>query len=328
MRLETLRKSQALDVPARLKSCRKVIAFGEWDAYFVEQQGHIGLRGLARCESSWSCPYCSPFNAHATAERVEDTLANLIRAGYHLHFVTLTCRHTLDDPLKWLLEQFTQARRTLWSSRGWRDLAQQYGFLGTFRAWEVTHGYCGWHAHTHEFLPVRERIPNLVDWYPSAWAHACESAGLYASKSHGTIVCDVNPATLARASYYATGWGAATESAGMPFKTARAGNKTVWQLLDEAIAGDDHASALWSEYTFTTRGRKRLSWSGKLKSLIAPPRQPTLNFTAPIEHLEFTQAQWIYMYRRALDIRLLKALSVPDLDEAQRIRDFVYQHTW
>jgi hypothetical protein len=326
MRLQDLRNAQKIPSTRRAHGCRAGLSYNEYEAYIVESGGAFSWKGLTRCESSWCCPYCSPFQARTTAERVQDTLHTLFRDGFVVNFVTLTCHHSKSHSLKWLLEHMRIARRHLFASRSFREITKLHGGLGNFRSWEVTHGQNGWHPHTHEFLPFRDKVPGLREWYTTAWARSCEYAGLYASKSHGTLCCEVHTDKLGAVAYYATGWGAATESAGMPFKTARAGNRTVWDLLKAAVMGSDEAATLWTEYATTTAGQKRMSWSGKLKGMIAPPRdkqQGQLDFGAEVLDITLGKGAWDHAVRTHQDIEILKCLAEGKIDLARELCDAV-----
>ena len=314
--LAKLRAAQSVPSIPRVASCRRHVAARITTVQCVTTEYGPTFRGTARCDSPWACPYCTPFHGRQVGERLADTLDALFRARHHVLFVTLTSRHRVDDSLAWQIDRMTRARRSLFNTRAWRTIAAGADFKGTVRAWEVTDGASGWHAHTHEFLVFGHHPPRLVDWYPGAWAQACKSQGLYASKSFGTQVAYVDPMSSTQAAYYATSWGPSDELVNSPYKTAKGGNRTVWDDLDAAIAGNELALERWQEYALATQGRKRLSWSGALKGLIAAKRPKPPDTAVDVDGIDFTPEGWSVAVRRGLDIRVQQLVAAGDLAAA------------
>jgi hypothetical protein len=317
--LAFLRRTQVLASTARAERCCRALAGRDPEAFVVQRGEHFSWAGLARCESSWCCPLCTKLAAREQADRIARTLDNLREAALSVHFVTLTCRHSSRDSLAWLIASMTKARRDFFASRSWRRYSRAWDFVGTARAWEVTHGYNGWHAHTHEFLAFRMFPHGLVDIYPSGWQAACHKHGMYASKSYGTRVDTVRATTSFQAARYACAWGPGDELAGAPFKTAKAGNRTVWDLQRAALYGSDEAAALWHEFAKSTAGRKRLSWTGTLRSLIAPelPTQPPTG--EPVEATDLDPEAWHALLCSGQETTVLDLLAAGRFTAAQAI---------
>jgi hypothetical protein len=256
------------------------------------------------------------------AERLGDTLHLLTRDDISIFFVTLTARHFRDDTLLDLMTRFQAARRAFFGCRSWRSLSQSTGFLGTVRSWEATHGVqYGWHAHTHEFLcfPTPNLSHVLHDYYPAAWADACKKAGLYSSRSFGTRVDELKGTGYQAASAYTCAWGPGQELNMAPFKTAKGGNRTVWDLLQAAVNGSDDGAALWSEYAAATAGRKRLSWSGALRDYIADRREPEVVDGNSIDWTELSGSAFGVLRRHCADAKVLNLLEARDFTAAKQL---------
>jgi hypothetical protein len=221
-----------------------------------------------------------------------------------------------------MMSRFQQTRRDFFAARGWRALSKAFEYLGNVRSWEVTDSpTSGWHAHTHEFLSFRDHNPRheLHDYYPTAWADACKRNGLYASRSFGTRVDPVDATTYATAARYTCAWGPEQELSLSPFKTAKGGNRTVWDLLTAATMGNDEGAARWDEYSIATFGRKRLSWSGTMRDYIADRRTPDIPDGQEIEWTTINKYEWSILHKARNDVRILSLLSLGDEATARQL---------
>lgn len=321
--LAALRVSQRFSPLARIFHCRHSLTFGNHSTFCAQSKsGTVSWANLARCESHWGCTWCTPWEGALDAERLADTLHLLRSDGMAIYFVTLTARHFRQDSLEDLMTRFQAARRAFFGARSWRALAQSTGFLGTVRSWEATHGQAhGWHAHTHEFccFPTPGIQHMLHNYYPAAWADACKSVGLYSSRSFGTRIDEVTGTSYKAAATYTCAWGPEQELTMSPYKTAKGGNRTVWDLLKAATQGSDEGADLWAEYSLATRGRKRLSWSGKLRDYIADRREPDMPDTEPLEWSTLTGSAWHVLRRHHGDVRVLQLLGDHNIPAAHAL---------
>jgi hypothetical protein len=321
--LADLRKSQVYSPLHRVASCRRVLTYGHSSTCCsIRKSGRVDWSFLARCESKWCCLNCTPFEAMLDAERLSDTLDIIRRDGLAIFFVTLTARHYFDDGLADLMTRFQNSRRDFFASRGWRALARANDYIGNVRSWETTDSpQHGWHAHTHEFLafPSAQVKHVLHDFYPKAWADACKAHGLYSSRSFGTRVDQVSATTYATAAKYTCAWGPEQELTLSPFKTAKGGNRTVWDLLKAATAGSDEARDRWQEYSHATFGRKRLSWSGSMRDYIADRREPEEQTNADIDWTRLPSSAWHVLRRHNGDVAVLRDIADGNLAHAQEL---------
>lgn len=247
------------------------------------QDNGAHFSGLERCGSIWSCPVCS---AVIRAERAREIALALERAhdlGHGLAFVTLTLRHTADDPLAANLDALLEAWRRVQMWRDGRALFERLDHLGTIRAVEITLGGNGWHPHAHLALifeqPLSEADRASFEGELAAiWQRAVEKVGArLPSLDHGVKVQLADGDGVRIAGYL----GKVQESVGRQrlniakelargdLKAGRAGSLNPFELLDDET-GSRHARRLWAEYVAGTKGRRAFGWSRGLRDLLVP----------------------------------------------------------
>jgi hypothetical protein len=92
-------------------------------------------------------------------------------------------------------------------------------------------------------------------------------------------VLDISDAEEAAAGHvtFAGSFHAAAELTASHGKSARRGNRTTWDLMDDAMAGDSEAAARWAEWEQASKGRR--AWdnrSAALRELAGQhPEEPT-----------------------------------------------------
>lgn len=254
--------------------------------------GQIGIQGVKRCASPWACPCCAPAIGERRALELDAAMAEWMRQGGSLLFLTATLSHELGDDLGSLLEALQRA----WS-RTWRFESPRFGtgkktmgmlmnsdrlrpswYGGQARAVEVTHGKAGWHPHVHAAIfveagsdpaEVEVDLSRLSDRWAASVAGTGYSTRVTPVRDRvtGELVVpgwDVRPITDAGATAnYLTkvqgGWGAGLELARLDLKTARAQSSLKpFDLLTRAIAGEVQAERLWWTYERATQGRRRI----------------------------------------------------------------------
>ena len=239
--------------------------------------------GLERCGSIWACPPCS---AVIRAQRAREIAAALERAhglGHGLAFVTLTLRHTADDPLAFTLDTLLEAWRRVTSWTAWKKLAKRLAHVGTIRSVEVTLGGNGWHPHAHLALifdrPLSEHErASLEAELATIWQRAVTKlGGRVPSLEHGTKVQLADEAGEQIAGYMAKvqetvgkqRLGIAKELARGDLKQGRAGSITPFELLDDET-GSKRTRSLWHEFVTATKGRRAFGWSRGLRDYLIP----------------------------------------------------------
>ena len=262
-----LRKYAARLLPyERVSACTRYISKKRKYVDVCTDGSRAWYEGLQVCGSVWACPICAERLAQARREELQCAIGQAVSRGHGVLLLTLTFSHGIRDRLMQILPRFANALRRLKSGKAWQRLKQQYGFLGSVRALEVTHGENGWHPHSHELLfttrPLTkyEQVMLKNDIYV-LWRKAVVASGLPAPSSARGV--DVRGAT--DAANYVGKWGFAAELARPQSKEAKRQGRNPWDLLVDYALGDERAGALFREYAEVFKGRNQLFWSRGLR---------------------------------------------------------------
>lgn len=230
-----------------------------------DESRRASFEGVQRCGSVWHCPVCGKVISARRRAEMNTALAVVRAAGGFPVLMTLTARHGRRDELADLLDRMKRANRRMKQRRDYKALKANHEAL-TITATEVTHGHRhGWHPHFHILMflaGVKDEAEAVaaVEALRPAWMASMAAEGL---DGNGAAF-DVRGAGAA--GDYVAKWGAAEELSLGDAKTARKGNRTPLQLLDDATDGDAEARRLWAVYAAAFKGRKQLVWSPGLKA--------------------------------------------------------------
>lgn len=237
--------------------------------------GSAGWSGLTTCGSVWACPVCAAKIGARRAEEVSQVCTAAAAEGLHLSMVTLTMRHHRGQRLAALWDGLAYGWRGIVSGVGWQKAKEAGGLVGYIRSTEVTHGAAGWHVHIHVLLlsesPLNEHgLPAVMH---ERWARALARRGLESVKDSGgfdfSACAPGDESTMGRyvAKMGQTPEGLARETTLGPWKKARRGNRTPWQILADIPAwGDMDDLETWWEYEDASHGRRALTWSRGLRA--------------------------------------------------------------
>ncbi len=298
-------------VQACRRSCHGMTATVELSAAGT---AHVG--GLRTCGSATSCALCS---ASTWADRAEE-LTHILRTAHtrklQAVFVTLTMRHKSGHALPDLWDALSPALTATtgegsWKVRKWR---RDHGDVGMVRRVECTHGAAGWHLHAHLLLfvegePTSATLGELRLALSEAWQKALP-ADYMPSEERGVRVSllDISQAEQAAADYVTTAGSfgsslrlveqskrAAVEltDASTAGKTARHGNRTTWEVLRDAVAGDGPSAAIWSEWEQGSKGRQVWRVTPYLRELADEhPEQVQAEQEAPAVLVTLSELEW------------------------------------
>ena len=138
--------------------------------------------------------------------------------------------------------------------------------VGHITATEVTHGVNGWHPHYHILLFFTKPIDtkDLRGFLAKCWQNCCDKSGLkIPSLEHG---CDLRDGKYA--DKYVSKWGLADEVTKGHIKKGKEGSATPWDLLRQSEEGCKKAGHLFQVFSDAFKGKRQLSWSKGLKSLL------------------------------------------------------------
>lgn len=166
------------------------------------------------------------------------------------------------------------------------------------RAVEVTHGDAGWHVHLHIVLflganvtgPVTEMCArSLAGSMFGRWSDSLAAQGFARpTLEHGVDVRLMDPAApgvlgdyFTKAQYQPADADRPAVRLGMEaalgaHKQGRRGNRTPFQVLADVVAwGDADDLDLWHEWEQGSKGRRQITWSTGLRSMLALAAEAT-----------------------------------------------------
>lgn len=231
---------------------------GSIDVVSGEEKPHA--KGLMYCENAKECPVCSEIIGRARESEINQAIKIHMDNNGGVLLVTFTVRHHKGQTLKSLQELLTNSFTKMTGSRRYRRLAEEYGFVGRIRCYEVTHGCNGWHPHFHAVVMTErpltgEETDSLCDLWKVLWMHCVEKSGGYANYDNGIDIQVANDVE-AVGSYLAKELTNAADA-----KDGR-GSVHPFQLLDE---DSPESVRLWNEYVTATKGKHSICWSRGLR---------------------------------------------------------------
>lgn len=261
----------------RVKDCMRTIAPFKATVEIVKYDGssHAHYRNLVICSRIWQCPVCA---ATITEGRRKELTGAIAQSNLYPVLLTYTLRHNTGDKLKDLLDGLLKAFRAYKSGRAWQDFTEEYFWVGSVRALEVTFAANGWHPHIHELallsVPINTTIEGAItNFVKRRWQAVIRRQNYDATWEHGA---DVRTEDHEIREYVAkfgklpkgTRWTVEHELTKSPAKKGRIGGATPMQLLIEYGAGDLKSGRLFIEYSRAFKGRNQLVWSRGLRELL------------------------------------------------------------
>lgn len=262
-----------------------------------KQKAHY--KNLQVCGSVWMCPVCA---SKISEVRREELSLALAASKYTPMLITFTLRHHKGDKLKELLTALMTAFDSFKSGQYWQKKRLEFGWIGSIRSTEVTHGDNGWHPHLHDLVLLESPLTpeNLIfftNLLKERWSMVLRRAGRDASWDHGV---DVRIGHNDIADYVAkygklpkvTGWTITHELTKAVVKKAHKDGKTAYQLLADSMTGDKASGRLFMEYARVFKGKKQLVWSKGLRALLGLMDEKTDEQIAA----EVDQAAYVLLY--------------------------------
>jgi hypothetical protein len=296
------------------------------------REGVASFTMVTTCQSIWACPVCSAAKRQERAEQTDARARAWLAAGHGLLFVTLTMPHTIADDLPSLLAVLSGAWRRVQQHSAWRATAENLGVVGALRATEITHGYNGWHPHSHVLLwterPVTQRQCDLLSVHLyERWADAVEAEGLRRpSAEHGVRALRVTTGAGALAKYLMktqdgydqAQWSASTEMLRGDLKKGRSKHRSYFEVAEAAVRGDLGAQQLVRVYERATRGRRCQEMSRNLAKRLREEVDGHLEeaVTPTVTVYELSNHEWNVLRSTGLALALLCSVEL-DLERGQ-----------
>jgi len=269
----------------RVQTCGLPIGGGDVVVRVNESVHHYS--GVWFFGSGWACPVCAAKIRFKRADEVSRAVVAALAQGMGALFVTRTIPHSAEDSLGVTLGLLAEGRRYVADQRQVKRLRARAGYVGGIASKEITHGYNGWHPHTHD-IELFERDIGLEDYAALSYRYYDYLAKFYGwrgfsglSREHGVTVEQVAVGGGALARYVAklqegTSYRlhVAGELARSDLKRGRAGHIMPFDILAEfANTGDVAALDLWHEYECETIGKSVIRFTKGLRARLLPGEQ-------------------------------------------------------
>lgn len=140
----------------RVQSCQKVPSFGVQAGVAqmgisLNETGKAFFHGVGACGDVHVCPVCREKAGLTRAEEIKTILAHNRASGGIAILVTLTVRHSLETPLKQLVNGLSEAKRRFSSNHATKKIRQIIGYRNVISGRDLTYGHAnGWHPHYHD----------------------------------------------------------------------------------------------------------------------------------------------------------------------------------
>ena len=287
---------QARGVLWHESSLKRVRSCGRWaitsdGSVQVRSNGQaVGYAGLASCGSVWACPVC---NARIQAVRrieVGTALAWALSDGAAA-FGAYTLQHHATSNLDGLWRSLSKVWNSVAVDKSVRGIRAELGHVGVIRAAETTHGRNGWHPHLHPLhlfsRPVTASdVEALHRAQFRAWEAAAGRVGLVAPSARAQNLHLVGGAAahaevadyFTKASYAPTAEAVGWEMTSTQTKSrARAeDSRTPWEILRAVhVDGDADSLDLWHGWERGSKGKRAVTWSRGLRSLVGLDAEAT-----------------------------------------------------
>ena len=272
----------------RLQGCGRWLAPNAGAASVEWSKNFARFGQLQNSRSVWASPWAASRIATLRSAEVGEALKTWCKKSpdHRVYFLTLTIAHDRTQALSQLWDAVAKCWRGVTQGAAWRGNEKiegdkkRFGIEHWVKSTEVTHGKNGWHVHIHASLLVSKRASNqsieeLGDRIFARWKNAAVKIGLKApSREHGIDIAEISAETdRKKLANYLTksqfvGLGAELSSGGL--KTAKGGNRTPFQILDDTTSEDASVRAssiaLWREWESSSSGRRQMAWSKGAKA--------------------------------------------------------------
>lgn len=243
-----------------------------------ESQSRAGLSNVQTCRSICACPVCAERLMLEHAETVKKALIWAENEGLIPVLVSLTASHHAGMKLNDFKEQFKAAWRMFSNHRTWRDYKEKYQIEHWIAAREATREAItdnGWHYHMHILVFVNKGalfnagLPEDMNAkFTEFWLKCLNKKGLTGSHEHA---CDVRSGVNVGAEYLTKLGVKETVKGSLEYELTGSANKghTIWDVLRDAMYGDERSVGLYLEYVHALQGENWITTSHGLQDLLA-----------------------------------------------------------
>lgn len=222
--------------------------------------------GLAVCGSVWNCPVCAVKISERRRMEIKQAFDKHKEDNGKIALLTLTFSHKKNDRLIDLMANFGQATQMLFRGKPFDKIRDEMGLIGRIRVYEVTHGFNGFHPHTHIALFYTNDVDleKMKDKMYRRWEKSCIKYGLITSRKHGLDLQDGNEAEKYLSKH--GNWSLEQELSKSHIKKGKVESMTPFDFLKEYLKTEDEKYLrLFREYAECFKGKRQIQWSPGLK---------------------------------------------------------------
>lgn len=237
---------------------------------------------LITCGSLWLCPTCSRKVASQRSSEIANAAEAWTSQNGKKIFATFTLRHTANMSLEQVWNALSGAWKGFLSGKGWQSLKQEFNLAGWVRAVEVTHGKNGWHVHAHTIFFLQPGCDIDLNAFGNnvfcRWESSVGLQGFTADRSAFDVRRTYSDSPLSRYLSEGSNKGVGYEIANGAFKTSSTPFTILYRLVENQqtqcacegrrLPGARCDWCLWREWEFTAKGRRQMSWSVGMRTLI------------------------------------------------------------
>lgn len=330
LRFMLLASARELLPRERVADCfRKIVPTAQRVEIHKHTETHSAhYRNLLVCGRVWHCPVCAA--KISESRRKELSSACKVWTG-GLILVTYTLSHHSASPLETTLSRLLEAYRFFKAGRAFAAISEEFGWIGSVKSLEITHGKSGWHPHVHELVFTMNKLSEAENQsfegnISKRWRISCKHVGTFASVERGVTVKTADTDVSDYVSKFGDtkvkrDWTFAHELTKQVVKRGKLEGRSPTQLLYDFMIGDIPSGRLWQEYAMTVKGRHQLVWSrGMRRTLKIGDEQSDekLASTEPSDTTllaSLTRGQWYdVLFHNAIG-ELLQAAEAKDEEE-------------
>lgn len=275
LRYRLLESARGLTERESVRKCRRVRISASGVEIRKRPNGQTYLAGLSTCDSVWECPVCAHGRKLVAAAALSSLESLWLSADGSIYMATFTIRHGYSHDLDMTVRGVLDCWKRFQQGASYQRWRARYG-VEMVRSLEITHGKNGWHPHLHVLFLTTKPLPDRPDadgillescsWMYERWAQfVAEEMG----EEHIPLPGVGTDLRVARKADYLAKMGISGKALeitdAQAGKRGRKGNRTPWQILEGAAAGNRRDCAIWAEYARAMLGVRFLGWSHGLR---------------------------------------------------------------
>ena len=258
------------------KCLRAIVPTAQRVEIHKSKQGKAAhYRNLLVCSRIWHCPICASKISEERRKELSSAVAGWMGS---VILVTFTMSHSNAEPLKSVLNSLLTAHRDLKSGNWFKEMSDYFGWNGSVKALEITHGKNGWHPHIHELIfltnkPNEDTLKRLEIAITGRWRHCLKKISKFASVERGVTLKTGDNAVGDYVSKFGDtkikqDWTLSHEMTKQIVKRGKNDGQSPMQLLYDYMLGDKMSGKLWQEYAIVCKGKHQLVWSRGMRDIL------------------------------------------------------------